>query len=91
MAKSNIDIRTSPATVAARFAVHDSASHLLPNNNYCRAFIPNATGTLSIVMADDESNTAISLPVTANLEYHLCVKQFRTTGTTTVTHVVAVG
>lgn len=91
MAKSNIDITTSPGAIGRRFAVSDSASHLLPNNKYCRAFIPAQSGTLAVYFADDETNTEVLLTVTAGLEYHLSIRQFRATNTVTVTHVVAVG
>lgn len=91
MAKSGIDIRTSPATVGARWAVSDSDERKLQNGMYCRAFIPNVSGTLAVVFADDETNTSVIINVTGGLEYHMQIKKFLSTGTITVTAVTGIG
>lgn len=92
MPQSQVDTRTTPGTCGKHITFSDSVDVLLQNNMYPRYFIPDADGTVSVIMGDDTSNaTPVPIVVKAGLVYSGSFKRFRTTGSATVTGVSVFG
>lgn len=89
---ANLDTRTNPATTGKRITFADGTDVILPNNKFPRGFIPEASGTVSVILAEDEANAAPqTIVVTQGLVYPISCRRFRSTGAVTVTAVFVYG
>lgn len=85
-------LHTAPAVNAVPVTLNDGVDFtmdtLAGGIENPRAFICGQAGTLSIMNAN---GTIVGIPVLAGIVYPIVAKRFRTTGTSGVTTVVALG
>lgn len=92
MPLANIDNRNVPATDGKRISFNDSTEVKLSNGKFPRGFVPEADGTVSVVMAEDHAAAApTTIVVKQGLVYPFSCRIFKSTGSATVTHVFVFG